>query len=215
MRDVTVGHRRTVEVDIANLVVIAAIDAAADVPTVQRVEADVERSAAVDAPIAVDVLRTGNASAGSLVVGHDVTDGIAGATHTGVETIAPMTLCFGNLEAQAVLHQLRSALLLEVGTQVGGERGFQSRVTHRDVERVGVVVDIEHLGDTGLRGVSAQLHLEVGLLVEAVAHIQRRRIVGHRADGVNGDAEVLLDVVRALWLDGYAEVHVQFFAHHA
>ena len=106
-------------------------------------------------------------------------------------------------------------MLLEVGGQVVCERGLQRWVTHRDAERVGVVVDVEQLCDAGLRGVSTQLHLQVGLLVEAVAQVQCRREIGHRAGGVDRNAKVLLDVVRVLRLDGDTHVHVELVAHNS
>ena len=57
MGDVTVGDGRAVQVHIANVVAIVAVDAAAEVPSVERVKADVERHAGTGVPVAIDVLR--------------------------------------------------------------------------------------------------------------------------------------------------------------
>ena len=168
MSYIAVGHSRTVQVDVAHLVVVAAVESSADVPAVQRIKTDVERGADVGAPVAVDVLRTADASASGLVVGDDVADGVRGATETAIRTETPVAHVLGNHEAQAVLDKHWCTLHLEVCLQVCSERRLQSRVTHRDIQRIGIVVDIEQLRDVGLLRLTSELHLQIGLLVEAV-----------------------------------------------
>ena len=111
-----------------------------------------------------------------------------------------MTLVLGNHEAQAVLDECLLALLLEVETEVRGERRLQTGVTHGDRQGVGVVVDVEQLRDAGLRHRTTILYLQVGVLVEAIAQVEGGRDVNHRAHGIDGLAQILLDVVRALRL---------------
>ncbi len=211
--NVSVGYGSAVQVYIGYLVVIAAVHSAAQVPAVEGVETNVERAAHIAAPVAVDVLRTLDAPAGRLIVGYYVAYAVAGAAHAAVKAEAPMALGLGHHEPQAILHQLGCALFLEVGVEVGGERWLQPWITHGDGERIGVIVDVEQLCDAGLLCLSAQRHLEVGLLVEAVAHVQRRRHVGDGAHGVNGPSQILLYVVRALWLQLYAYIHIELFAY--
>ena len=210
MRHVAVGNGGAFEVDVSDAVVVASPYGAAHVPAVQRVEADVERCSAVSAPVAVDVLGPADASAGRFVIGDHVAYGVSGALETSVGVEAPVALGFGHHEPQAVLLQLVASHHLEVGVEVAGERRFQPRVTHGDVERLGVVVDVEQLGDVGLLSLSPQSHLKVGLLVEAVAQVHGWRQVGDRPHGINGLSQVLLNVVRFLRLYLHAGVDVVF-----
>ena len=59
---------------------------------------------------------------------------------------------------------------------------------------------------------SAELHLKVGLLVEAHAQVHRGGDVGDGAHGVDGPAQILLDVVRLLGLYRHAYVEVDLVA---
>ena len=147
MGDIAVGNSCTVEVDISDLVAVVAVDRPTDIPSVESVEGYVECHATVGAPVAVDVLRSGDASTCRLVVSHHVADGVAGSIETAVGTETPVTLGLGHVESHAVGHKSRRPLLLEVHVEVGCERGLQSWITHRDIQRVGVVINIEQLGD--------------------------------------------------------------------
>ena len=166
---------RAVQVHITDAVVVASVDGAADVPTVQRVQSDVERQSQVGIPVAVDVLRSSDASTRLFVIGDDVTYRVAGGLPRTVDAEAPVALVLRHLEAGLLVgDKLRLAHHLEVGTQIGGERGFQSGVTHRDAQRIGVVVDVQQLGDVGLLRLCTEVYLQVSLLVEAHAQVHRR-----------------------------------------
>ena len=124
-----------------------------------------------------------------------------------------MTISLRDIVAQTVSHVFRCALFLESDIHAGGEGRLQARITHRDVEWVGVVVDVQKLGDGWLLGLSTQCHLQIGLLSEAIAHIERRRIVDNRANSVNWTSQILLNVVRTLRLCRHTHIHVEFVAH--
>ena len=128
----------------------------ADIPTVQGVERYVESRATIRAPVTIEVLWPRNAATCFLIVSDDIAHGVSCAPHTCVGAVAPTTLCLGNPVAQAILHILWGALPLVVDVKVGGERRLQSRITHRDGKRVGVVVDVEELGDGRLLCLSTQ-----------------------------------------------------------
>ena len=213
VRYVAVGHCRAVQVDIAHLMPVAAVQSAADVPSVQRVQPDVERRSGIRIPVAVDVFRAAYSSARCLVIGNDGSYGVARALEAGMGAEAPVALGLGNLEAQAVGDQSRPALHAEIGVKVGRERRLQPRVAHRDGERVGVIVDVEQLRNAGLTGRTAQGHLQIGLLVEAVTHVERRREVRYRAHRIDRHAQILLHVVRPLRLQRDACIHVQLVEH--
>ena len=102
---------------------------------------------------------------------------------------------------------------LEIDTQVAVEGGFQSGITCCDVERVGIVIDFQQLRNVGLLCLSAELHLQVGLLIEAIAQVERRRDIGHCTYGIHWLSEVVLDEVGALWQDGDTCVHIDLLTH--
>ena len=212
MGDVTVGFSRAVQINIAYAMVVASVDGAADVPSVQRVESDVEAYAEAGIPVAVDVLWSRDASTRLLVIGDDIADGVAGGLPRAIGVEAPVALGLGHLESVAVGDELRLAHHLEVGAQVGGERRLQAWITYRDVQRISVVVDVEQLSDVGLLRLSAEVHLQVGLLVEAYTQVERRRYVGDGTHRVDGASQILLDVVRLLGVEGYADVQVHLVA---
>ena len=105
---------------------------------------------------------------------------------------------FGNLETVNVAGELGLSHHLEIDAEVRVERRLQSGITCRDVQGVGVVVDFQQLRDVGLLGLSAELHLQVSLLIEAIAEVEGRRYVGDSAYGVDGIAKVLLYKVGTL-----------------
>ena len=102
-----------------------------------------------------------------------------------------------------------------VYAQIVGERWLQSRVTHRDVERVAVVSDVEQVAHSRLRCVSAVSHAQVAHLAETVAEVERRRYVGHRARRVLEHAQIVLHEVRVLRLQEHTHVEVVFLAYHS
>ena len=185
MGDIAVRNSGAVQVNVAHVVAITATDGAAEVPAVECIQPYIEGCTTIDIPVAVDVVGLTDASTGGLIVGDNVADRVAGALPSDIGIIAPMSLILGYHEAEAVFNEFGCPLLLEIGIQIGGERWLQSWITHADVQRVGVVVDVEQLGDTGLLSLSSELHLQVGLLIEAVAHVECWRNVDDRAHGVN------------------------------
>ena len=114
MSHVAVRNSRAVQVHIAHPVVVTSADRTADVPAIQRVESHIEGDAGIRRPVAVDVLRSADASARRLVIGHHVAYRIFGNLETAIRAETPVALCFRYHESQAVFHQFRLALLLEV-----------------------------------------------------------------------------------------------------
>ena len=194
MGDIALGRGVSVQIDVGDVMIVVASYGTAHIPAIQGVERDVEGGATIRAPVAVEVFWSRNASTCILIVSDDVADGILRASYTCVGAVAPSTLCLGNLVAQAILHILGGALPLVVDVEVGGEGGLQTRITHRDVEGVGVIVDVEELGDGRLLCLSTQGHLQVALLGEAVAQVERGRIVGDGTNGIDRTSQILLDV---------------------
>ena len=195
MCHITVWFCRTIQVDIAYAVVVASINRAADVPSVQCVQSDIEAHAETGIPVAVNILRSCDASARRLVVRHNVTNGVAGGLPRTVHAETPVPLGLWHLEAEAVGDKLRLSHHLEVCSQVSSKRRLQSGITHVDVQRVSIIVYVEQLGDVWLLRLSAELHLQVNLLVEAHSEIHRRRYVGDCPHSIDGYAQILLDVV--------------------
>ena len=194
MGDIALGRGVSVQIDVGDVMIVVASYRTAHIPAIQGVERDVEGGATIRAPVAIEVFWSRNASTCILIVSDDVADGIFGASYTCVGAVAPSTLCLGNLVAQAILHILGGALPLVVDVEVGGEGGLQTRITHRDVEGVGVIVDVEELGDGRLLCLSTQGHLQVALLGEAVAQVERGRIVGDGTNSIDRTSQILLDV---------------------
>ena len=124
MCDVSFSNGRTVQVDIAHLMAVAAIKTTADVPAVQRVEGDVETHAHVGTPVAVDVLRSCGAGTSFLIVSYDVTNGIIGGSPAGVDIETPVALRLGNLHTQTIGDERCATHHLEVSGEIGGERRF-------------------------------------------------------------------------------------------
>ena len=215
MGDITVRHSRAVQVDITHAMIVASVDGAAHVPAVQRVKAEIKRHGEVGTPVTVDVLRFRYASTGGFVIGHDITDGVFGNLPSAIRGETPVSLILGHGESHTVGHEFLLSLHLEVETEVRVERWLQTSVTSRDVQRVRIVIDLEQLGDLWLLRLSAELNLEVGLLVETVTHIQCGRDIGDGSDGIHWHSQILLDEVRLLRLDVDTDIHIQFFAHHA
>ena len=78
MSDIAVWNGRPIEIDISDLMAVVAIDRPADIPSIEGIKSDIKRHASVSTPVAVDILRSGNASAGRLIVSHHIADGVAG-----------------------------------------------------------------------------------------------------------------------------------------
>ena len=173
MGDIALGRGVSVQIDVGDVMIVVTTYGTAHIPAIQGVERDVEGGATIRAPVAIEVFWSRNASTCILIVSDDVADGIFGASYTCVGAVAPSTLCLGNLVAQTILHILGGALPLVVDVEVGGEGGLQTRITHRDVEGVGVIVDVEELGDGRLLCLSTQGHLQVALLGETIAQVER------------------------------------------
>ena len=214
MRHIAVGHSRTVQVDITYAMIVASVDGAAHVPAIQRVESDIKRHTKVGTPVTVDILWFRYTSTSGFIIGHDITYRVAGNLPSTIGSETPVSLILGHSESHTVGHELLLSLHLEVKAEVRVERRFQTCVTRRDVQRVCIVVNFEQLGNLWLLRLSAELNLEIGLLIEAVTHIQRRRYISDSSDSIHRTSQILLDEVRLLWLDVNTDIHIQFLAHH-
>ena len=179
-RGVLYGVGVATERYVAHVVGVVEVGESVNVPESGRVERRVEHQRGVHVPVAVDVLRSRYASAGRLVVGHLVADAVSRV----VEVDESHHRLLGLLEV-AVVEQ----------AEVLVERRFQARVTRGDVERVGVVVDVEQLRDAGLRGRGTIVDAQVAHLVELVSEVEGRGEVGDVASGVHAHSLVVLHVV--------------------
>ena len=116
------------------------------------------------------------------------------------------------MESQTIGDDGRLAHHLEIDAKVAVEGGLQPRVTHRDAQRIGIVVNVKQLGDIRLLRLSTELHLKVGLRVESVAQVEGWRYVGHRTHRIDRTSKILLDVVGTLGEKRHADVHVDALA---
>ena len=97
-------------------------------------------------------------------------------------------------------------IVFVVDVQRIGELRLQAGVSLRDVERVGVVGDVEQLRDVGLTGVTAVVQPDVVLVAELQMEVERRGEVRHVAHSVNIASTIVLNEVRVLGL--YEDAHV-------
>ena len=175
------------------MVVVAQVGERVDIPDAGTIDRSIEHTAPVHIPVAIDILRTGGAATGLLVVGHHRRDAVVGGRETQISHLGH-----------------RVVLLIAVVEEVQAlrERRFQAGITARDVERVAIVVDVEQLRHRGLRRRSAVVDAQVGHLREAVAEVECRGDVEHGAGSINVDALIVLYELRALRLEHHAHVEV-------
>ena len=95
------------------------------------------------------------------------------------------------------------------------ERGLQSRIASGDVQRVGVVDDIEQVGHARLAGASAVVDLQLRLLGEAVAEADAGGEVADVADDGRVDSLVFVVQFRALGDEVDTCVQTELFARDA
>ena len=161
----------------------------------RRVEGGAKVEAAIHIPVTVDILRSGDASTSLRVITHEIRDGVAGIGIVGIDDNRPLV----TLDVVVVIHIQRI-----------GELGFQSRITLGDIERIGVVGDVEQLRDVRLPGITAVVEPDILLVRKLVVEVERRRDIRHVADSVDVDATVVLDVIGVLRLHKHAHVVVVF-----
>ena len=99
MCDISVGCLGAVQVDVSYMMVVAASQGTADIPSVQGVKTYVEGHATVGAPVAVYVFRSGNPTSRRTVVGHHIAYRIGGALPRGIGAETPMALVLRYVEA--------------------------------------------------------------------------------------------------------------------
>ena len=178
---------------VADEIIVPHAGIGADVPMGCRVDGRVEGKAAVDVPVAVDILRSRDAPARIGVIAHEVGDGVADVAVIGVED-----------DAALVAHDV----IIIIGVQRVGELWLQTRVSLCDVERVGVVGDVKQLSHLRLAGIAAVVNPEVTLIAELIMEVECWREIGHIANGIDIEASVVLNEVRVLGLDEEADVVV-------
>jgi hypothetical protein len=97
MSNITVRRCITVQVHIADSMVVSSIERTTYIPPVERIESYVKRSTCVCTPVAINVLWACYTASCILVVCNHVSNGITCALETTIRTKAPVTLLFGNL----------------------------------------------------------------------------------------------------------------------
>ncbi len=95
---------------------------------------------------------------------------------------------------------MASYVVVVVDVERVGELRLQSWVSLCDVKRIGVVGDVEQLGDVGLSGVASIVEPDVLLIAELIVEVDGRRKVHHVADGIDVNASIVLYEIRVLGL---------------
>ena len=145
-----------------------------------RIHRRVEGESTIGIPVAIDVLGPRNASTCIGIVANEVRNGIAGGAEVGIHHDGALAL---------------GDVVIVIDVEGVGELRFQTGISLRDVERVGVVGDVEQLGDVGLTGVAAIVKPNVALLMELVVEVDGRRQVHDVSDGIDIHAAVVLNEV--------------------
>ena len=171
--------------DIADVVVVAGTGVCTNVPMPRGVNCRVEGESSIGIPVAVDVFRTRDASSCLCVISHKVGDAVACDSAVGV--------CHKGAF-------VASYVVVVVDVERVGELRLQSWVSLCDVERVGVIGDVEQLGDVGLSGVASIVEPDVLLIAELIVEVDGRRKVHHVADGIDVNASIVLYEIRVLGL---------------
>lgn len=102
-------------------------------------------------------------------------------------------------------------VVLVIGVKRIGELWLQSRITFCDKERIGVVGDIEQLGDIGLTGVATIVNPDIMLVAELIVEVDGGCQIGDIANGIDIDTTIVLNEVRMLRLHKEANVVVVLF----
>ena len=93
----------------------------------------------------------------------------------------------------------RALVLLDIVVVVDiqriGKLRLQTRITLRDIEGVGVVGNVKQLGHLRLTGIATVVNPDVLLVTELIVEVNRWRDIGHVANGIDIDAEIVLNEV--------------------
>ena len=149
LRDALLRLGHTVDAGIAHIVVVTGIGEGVDIEVGCAVEGSVEHQAGIGIPVTVDVLRTCDTGTRAGVEGYLVTDGIARSGES----------CPGGNGTLVGLH-----VVVVEETEVLRERGFQSRITNLDVQRVAVVNDLKQVAHLRLVDVGEVVHTQLAHL---------------------------------------------------
>ena len=134
----------------------------------------------VSVPVAIDILWTRRATTGFCIVEHKVRDGVADMAVVTVKN--DTALIFRDV-------------VLVIGVKRIGELWLQSRITFCDKERIGVVGDIEQLGDIGLTGVATIVNPNIMLVTKLIVEVDGRCQIGDIANGIDIDTTIILNEV--------------------
>ena len=115
--------------------IITQIGIGIDIPYTCTVDRTVEHESSLHIPVAVDILWLGDSTACTCIIGHLIADTVAGRREVDI----------GHHTLVVILHEI-----VVEQSEVLCERRFQPRITHRDIERVAVIYDIEQLRDAWL-----------------------------------------------------------------
>ena len=107
--------------------VVAEISKGIDIPESRAVYCRIEHECHVCVPVAIYVDRLYGTCTGESIVSHAVTNAVACIGEVDKGHDGPLVVLYICIVEQA---------------EVVGKRGFQSRVTHSDIERVAVIYDI-------------------------------------------------------------------------
>ena len=158
-----------------------------------RVDCRIKHQGTVHVPVSVNVLRARCPSAGLVIVGHPVTDTVARVAIIQKRHDGPLLAFY---------------IVVVEKPEVVGERRFQSRITHGDIQRVAIVGDIEQLRHARLRGCAPVIDAKIAHLAEAIAEIERRRDISDPTHRVDMNSLIILHVLRLLWLHHHAHIEI-------
>ena len=160
------AFRRTDSAHVAHGIVITDVGKCRYGEIIHLPEPRVKHKVARRVPVAADILWAGVARACCVVVDHTVGNGVLGLLEREVERHA--------LLAVSVVAAIRH-------TQIIVPRGFQTGITERDVQRVGIVNHCQEVGHRRLRSRTAIIDFQYIGLGNLVAETDLRRNVEHLA----------------------------------
>ena len=149
---------------IADAVDIAQRGKGVDVEIAGRVDGGIEHKHTECIPVTVDVLRPRNTRTGLLVIGHHIRHRVVGCREIQVSHDAALVVLY--------------VVIIEQ-TEVLRERRLQSWVTLTDIQRVGIVGDVQQVGHGRLTGRAAVSESQLADLRNLPAEVGRWRPVHH------------------------------------
>ena len=185
---------------IAHIVVVVVVGGRRDVPHSGRVDSLVIGDAGRGVPVAVDILRLCDTPARQRIVGHHIRYRVERGAPRGIGIDEPCMTLYEVVETQV---------------ETMGERGLQSWVTLRHIQRVRVVGDVQQVAHRRLTAAAAVFQAQLLLPVPPVAEGHGGRYVQHVAHGIGIMPIVTLHEMGALRLHQHTNVQLVFLLNDA